>query len=343
MTIPRTEPGLVDSETAPSVSVVLPTHTERRYLRDCLDSLLAQDYPAVREILVVDGGSVDGTRELADAEGGIVRLLDNPRVTAAAAMNVGIEAARGAVIVRADAHALYAPDYVTRCVHTLLETGADNVGGRMVPVGTTNFGRAIAATTSMKAGVGNGAFHYAGERQEVDTVFLGCWWRDTLETLGGYDEESLQWAAEDHELNYRLTEAGGRIVLDPKIRSVYFPRPDPRSLARQYHNYGIGKASTLAKHGSLPTLRPLAPAGLVGAAAIATVAARGPFRLAVPFVHALYCAKVGWSAGSDGAVAPHRAAAAVAIMHWSYGTGFWRGIVRAAAGRPFDNRPQGHR
>src|SRR5206468_499009 len=132
----------------PSVSVVLPTLNERAFIRDCLDSLLAQDYPALTEILVCDGGSTDGTRELVKVAPSPVALLDNPRVTAAAAMNVGIAAAGGEVVCRADAHTLYAPDYVSRCVAVLLETGADNVGGRMVPVGTTAFGRAVAAVTS---------------------------------------------------------------------------------------------------------------------------------------------------------------------------------------------------
>src|SRR5205823_13479484 len=61
------------------------------------------------------------------------------------------------------------------------------------------------------------------------------------------------------ELNYRLRRTGGRILLDPSIRSWYFPRETPRALVRQYFNYGVCKASTLAKHSTLPTWRPLAP------------------------------------------------------------------------------------
>src|SRR3954452_8943621 len=111
----------------PTVTIVLPTLDERSHLRDCLDSLLAQDFGDIAEILVVDGGSTDGTREVVAGEPAPVRLLDNPRVTAAAAMNVGIREAAGEVIVRADAHTLYAPDYVRRCVEVLTETGAANV------------------------------------------------------------------------------------------------------------------------------------------------------------------------------------------------------------------------
>jgi len=327
----------------PSVTVILPTLNERGFIRDCLDSLLAQDYSAVCEILVCDGGSTDGTRDIAKIAPAPVRLLDNPRVTAAAAMNVGIEAASGDVVCRADAHTLYAADYIRRCVEVLQETGADNVGGRMAPVGTTSFGRAVAAVTSSPFGVGPGRFHYARERAEVDTVYLGCWWRTTLVDLGGYDERALQWAAEDQELNYRLRQRGGRIVLDPSISSSYFPRETPKALARQYWNYGMAKASTLAKHRSLPTWRPLAPAALVLATVAGFFIGSGWRRVAIPGAHLVAVALAGLRIGRQPGVAPHRAAAAIAVCHWSYGGGFWAGVARILRRRGFDTRPAGHR
>lgn len=326
----------------PRVSVVLPTLNERAFIRDCLDSLLAQDV-AIDEILVCDGGSTDGTREIVKVAALNVRLLDNPRVTAAAAMNIGIEAASGEIICRADAHTVYAPDYVRRCVEALETTGAANVGGRMVPVGTTRFGRAVAAVTSSPFGVGPGRFHYADRIQDVDTVYLGCWRRDTLVSLGGYDEHSLQWAAEDQELNFRLRRSGGRIVLDPSIRSWYFPRETPRALARQYANYGVAKASTLAKHRTLPTWRPLAPAALLAVSVLAFLTQRGARRVLPIAAHAGITAVAAARIGRSPGVAPHRAFAVLQICHWSYGFGFWRGIVRIARGRNFDARPQGHR
>jgi hypothetical protein len=213
----------------------------------------------------------------------------------------------------------------------------------MTPVGTTRFGRAVAAVTSSPLGVGPGRFHYADRRTDVDTVYLGCWLRSTLKDLGGYDDEHLQWGAEDHELNWRITAGGGRIVLDPSIRSWYFPRETPRALARQYANYGTGKASTLAKHASLPSWRPLAPAALVATTAAALVSQRGWRRLAVPAVHCAAVAALAVRLGRQPGVAPHRAFVATEICHWSYGYGFWRGVARLARGRPFESRPRGHR
>ncbi|HUP69737.1 MAG TPA: glycosyltransferase family 2 protein [Acidimicrobiales bacterium] len=326
-----------------SVSVVLPTLNEQGFIRDCLDSLLAQDYPHIAEILVVDGGSTDATVEIAEQAGGTVRVVPNPRTSAAAAMNIGIAEARGDVIVRADAHALYLPDYVRRCVEVLGDTGAANVGGPMRAVGTSSFGRAVAAVTSSPFGVGPGRFHYSDVREEVDTVYLGSWRRQTLVDIGGYDETSLQWGAEDHELNHRITQAGGVIVLDPSIRSWYFPRETPRALARQYFNYGVGKVSTFTKHGTLPTWRPLAPAALVLAAAVALASPRPLGRVAVPAAHAAAASVVAMQLSRDQGVAPHRALSALAICHWSYGAGIWAGLLRRWSGRGFDRLPRAGR
>lgn len=327
----------------PQVSIVLPTLDERGFIRDCLDSLLAQDYTDITEILVVDGGSADGTREIVSAMGAPVRLLDNPRVAAAAALNIGMREAKGEVVVRGDAHAWYEPDYVRRCVEVLGETGADNVGGCMRPVGVGTLGCAIAAATSSPLGMGPGRFHYAKRREEVDTVWLGCWRRETLERLGGFDEENLQWGAEDHELNMRLRQGGGRIILDPSICAWYFPRNTWRGLWRQYFNYGVGKASTLVKHRSIPSRRPLAPAALVAGSALMLLAGRGLWRLGPPAAHAGFCALAAWKmSGEPGARLPETFAV-MESCHWSYGLGFWTGLWRAIRGRVFDARPRGHR
>lgn len=328
----------------PTVSVVLPTLNERRYIRDCLDSLAAQDEVALAEILVVDGGSTDGTRDIVSAFGAPVTLVDNPGMTAAAAMNIGMKRAVGAVIVRADAHTLYAPDYVRRCSDLLQESGADNVGGPMRPVGATSFGRAVAAVTTSRLGIGPGRFHLPSSAGEVDTVYLGSWRRETLLDLGGFDETHLQWGAEDHELNFRIRQRGGRVLLDPTILSWYFPRESARALCRQYFNYGLGKASTLVKHGALPSWRPLAPAALVAAQTVAAFTARRwRWRWAIATVHLFSCASLALRVGRDPGVAPHRALVATLICHWSYGIGFWIGIYRWASGRGSDSRPKRHR
>ena len=331
----------------PPITIILPTLNERSFIRDCLDSLFAQDYPNIVEILVVDGGSTDGTRDIVQNEGGTVRLLENPRMTAAAAMNVGIAECRTELFVRVDAHTLYAKNYVSQSVITQRESGASVVGGPMRPVGSNPFARAVAAVTSSPIGMGPGKFHYSETLQEVETVYLGIFRREEVLSVGGYDETNLQWAAEDQELNYRIRRAGGRILLDPAIRSTYFPRSTPRALARQYHNYGMCKASTMKKHKRLPYLRPLVPAGMVMAVALWIVAsALQGFFWWTPLplvVYAIAAIVLGFRFARELGVTWHRSAVALTICHWTYGFGFWRGIGRILTFRKFDSRPKGGR
>ena len=330
------------------VTIILPTLNEREHIGACLESLLGQDHPGIVEILVIDGGSTDGTRDIVQGIAGPIRLLDNPKVTAAAAMNVGISACTTDVFVRVDAHTLYASDYVRRSVATFEATGAVVVGGPMRPTGTTPFGRAVAVVTTSPLGIGPGRFHYSENLEEVETVYLGTFDRRAVLDVGGYDDENLQWAAEDQELNYRLRRAGGRIILDPAIRSVYFPRDTPRALARQYHNYGMCKASTLAKHRTLPYWRPLVPAAMVAFTVLWILAAvvRGRWMRAVlpPLAYVLGAMGVSLRLARNAEdVSPWPIATALAIIQWTYGVGFLRGLARIATGRPFDTRPRGGR
>jgi glycosyltransferase involved in cell wall biosynthesis len=332
-----------DGPERPPVSVVLPTRNERSYIRDCVDSLLSQTYPAIDEILVVDGGSTDGTLDLLTRDAPRVRVVANPRVTAAAAMNIGLVEARHDLIVRADAHTIYEPDYVARSVAALQESGADWMGGPMRPVGTTSFGRAVAAVTSSPFGVGPGRFHYAEEASDVETVYLGTFDRAIVAEVGGYDETSIQWAAEDQELAFRLRRAGRRLRVDPTIRSWYFPRQSPSALWRQYQNYGMCKASTLKKHGILPYWRPLAPAAMVAGSvawSALSLARRRRLVAAVPWLgYGTAASVIAVRLARRPGVDARSAFVALAICHWSYGFGFWRGIGRIVRGRPFDARP----
>jgi succinoglycan biosynthesis protein ExoA len=326
------------------VTIILPTLNERSHIRDCLDSLNSQDYPNILEILVIDGGSTDGTRDIVESEGGKVRLIDNPRMTAAAAMNIGIDFCTTDVFVRVDAHTLYSKNYVSQSVETFLDSGAQVVGGPMRPVGTNPFGRAVAAVTTSPLGVGPGRFHYSEICEEVETVYLGIFDKEFVLMVGGYDETSLQWAAEDQELNFRIRKAGGRIILDPKIRSTYFPRNTARALARQYHNYGMCKASTLKKHRSLPSWRPLAPALMVLCipAGVAAGGALGNWWAAgiLLLVHPVGASALGSFRRVRKSATLLNFLLALEICHWSYGLGFWRGLGRIATSRPFDNRPK---
>lgn len=323
----------------PPVTIIMPVLNEAAFIRRSLAAALAQDYPPGRlEILVVDGGSTDGTQRIVQeiiAQTGkpVVKLLHNPRRIQAAALNIGIEAARGDIIVRVDGHTVIAPDYVRRCVQYLVEGRADNVGGLMRPVGTTYVGQAVALATSSPFGIGGSKFHYSEKEQYVDTVYLGAYWRHTFDRIGLYDEAFH--INEDYELNYRLRRAGGKILLSPVIHSTYTPRGSLPALARQYFKYGMWKVRTVGKHpASLrwrQTVPPLFVAGLGGSflAGFGWEPARWLFLLVAGSYGLANLVASGWIAGRRGWQYFPILPLVFAAIHLAWGLGFWWGILQA--------------
>jgi succinoglycan biosynthesis protein ExoA len=324
----------METSSLPNVTVVLPVRNEANGIAQCLAAIFAQDYPADRlEILLVDGESDDGTRAVVESlpEHERVRVLNNPRRQQAFAMNIGIAAAQGDYIVRVDGHAIIAPDYVRQCVLALQSTGAANVGGPMIPVGSTPVGKAVAIATRSRFGVPS-AFHVSDQPQYVDTVYLGAWPRHILEEVGSFDGRLVN--NQDYELNVRIREHGGKIYLSPAIRSHYTPRSSFRALIRQYYRYGVAKTYTLRLHPRSLRLRQTAPPVLVAALALGVVLA--PFSrvaaLALAALVAVYLAAVLIFSAGNARHAGHgvwwRLPLVFMSLHLAWGVGFWRGLLR---------------
>ncbi len=316
----------------PSVSIILPVLDERATIDDVLASLLGQDYAGSLEIVVADGGSTDGTRRrLEEWErrlGGRLRIVDNPLKRQSPGLNRAAEVASGEILVRADGHTVYAPDYVTRSV-AALANGADAAGGRMNPVGANRFGRGVAAAMNSPLTMGPARFHHAEEPETVDTVYLGAFRRRDFLAAGGF-RSFPSGAAEDADFYHRWRAAGRTVVVDPAIVSRYTPRDRPGRLWRQYLAYGRGKAEMLWANGRFPSWRPLAPLALILAliAGVVLAAAGRPWPLAA--VVTAWVALVGWVAATgDGP--PMDTFLAAAIMHLAYGVGLVGGLLRGPA------------
>jgi glycosyltransferase involved in cell wall biosynthesis len=245
----------------PLVSVIIPCRNERESIAACLDSILTSNYPANRlEILVADGMSADGTRELLDdysLRHSNIRLVDNPRRIVSAGLNLAIRAAQGEIVIRMDAHTDYAPDYIEQCVSVLKETGADNVGGPWVARGNGYIGCAIALAFQSPFAVGGARGHNIQYEGEVDTVYLGCWRRELFDRIGLFDEELVR--NQDDELNLRIVRRGGKIWQSSLIRAWYQPRSSLTALFRQYSQYGYWKVRVIQKHKQPASWRHLIP------------------------------------------------------------------------------------
>jgi glycosyltransferase involved in cell wall biosynthesis len=210
-----------------SVSIIVPCRNEGGYIRACLQSLVEQDYRVNKyEIIVADGRSSDRTRGIIEEireRNPQVRFLDNPAGIVPTAMNAGIRAARGEVIIRADGHNVYPRDYAANCVRYLEQTGADNVGGPCltVPADGSFDAKLVAAILSSPFGVGNSKFRTSSEEGFVDTVPFGAFRREIFDRVGMYNEKLVR--NQDNELNARIRKAGGRIYLTPALTTRYHP------------------------------------------------------------------------------------------------------------------------
>jgi glycosyltransferase involved in cell wall biosynthesis len=324
--------------TIPFVTVIVPTRDEERYIAATLDSILATAYPRDQlEVLVVDGASRDRTATIVTeyaTRHHAVRLIHNPARTAPAALNLGIRAARGEIIVRMDAHVVYPPQYLPRAVSALLESGADNVGGVITTRAATPtpMGRAIALGLSHPLGVGNSYFRIgSAERRWVDTVPFGCWRRSLFDRIGLFDEELVR--NQDDEFNFRTQQRGGRVLLVPDLIATYYARAKLRDVARMYYQYGYFKPLVARKLGRIMTARQLVPSafllGLAGSAVLAPWLAAG--WLAFGLIAGAYALAVG--AAALAALRRHGVRVALAlsvvfvVLHMGYGFGFLRGVV----------------
>ncbi|HEX5038145.1 MAG TPA: glycosyltransferase family 2 protein [bacterium] len=231
------------------LSIVIPCLNEKDFIARCLDSIVANDYPKERmEVLVVDGMSTDGTRAIVEEyhrRHPFIRLLDNPQKVTPAALNVGILAAKGDVVMRMDAHASYAPNYISLCLRALEEHPAENVGGlwTIVPREDTLTARAVVAGLSHRFGIGNAEYRLkgSGEPRWVDTVPYFCVRKETFNRLGLFNENLHR--GQDMEFNLRMQKAGGRTLLVPAIESTYYARSDLGSFTR--HNWRNGEWAIL--------------------------------------------------------------------------------------------------
>ena len=224
------------------VSVIIPCRNEKNFISKCLDSIIEQDYPKYKlEVLVIDGMSEDGTREIIKDYSGknsFIKILDNPKKFTPFALNIGIKEAKGEVIVRMDAHAGYEKDYISKCAFHLIESGADNVGGsiKTLPTKDTLEARAIVHSLSSPFGAASDFRVGSKEPKEVDTVFGGCFKKEIFQRVGLFNENLRR--SQDMEFNLRIKKAQGRILLFPDIIVSYYPQATFENFFK--HNLGDG-------------------------------------------------------------------------------------------------------
>lgn len=231
-----------------TLSVICPIYNEERYIRGCIESVLAQDFPHDDlEVIFADGMSTDGTRDIVAQYAAAhpwIRLIDNPRRIVPTALNAAIRASCGDIIMRLDAHASYPPNYFSALVSAHSRIKADNIGAvcHTDVLHRSPKALAIREVLAHPLGVGNSAFRTGIDAErDVDTVPFGCWRRDVFDRFGLFDERLVR--NQDIEMSKRILRGGGRIVIIPDTYSTYYARETFGKLAR--NNYGNGKWNIL--------------------------------------------------------------------------------------------------
>ena len=238
----------------PNISVIIPCYNEQDTITLLLDAIYQQTYPKENiEVLVIDGLSTDGTRvsivKFMETHPDIlIKTIDNPERIIPVALNKGIKAASGEIIIRLDAHSIPQRDYLERCVCALQDNKAENVGGIwVIKPGADNWiARGIARAASHPLGVGDARYRVGGEAQYVETVPFGSFYKSLFNRVGYFNENLL--TNEDYEFNQRIRQSGGKIWFDPSIKSIYFARKTYGELAKQYWRYGYWKAKMLLQN-----------------------------------------------------------------------------------------------
>ncbi len=253
-----------DDKGIPSISIIMPCYNEEKHIYNAIQSLLDGHFDNSCELIVVDGKSSDWTRVIVQDfidQGLNIRIIENEKKRQAGGLNLGISEAKGKYIVRADAHCVYPPGYVKKCVSLLEETEAANVGGIMLPKGRTSKQKAIAIALKHPVGVGDAKWHTGNYRGYVDTVYLGTFRKSLFDEIGMYDTTCK--TAEDAELNLRILKTDKKIYQDSSIKVTYFPRESFWGLATQYFRYGRGRCYVVLKHKKITSWRQILPVLLV--------------------------------------------------------------------------------
>ncbi len=332
---PAAQEGLTamktDVRTSVSSLIIIPCLNEAKHIEPLIEKLDPALDDLNARIVVADGGSTDGTREIvariSETDHRVI-LLDNPRRLQSAAINLAVSTFGRdyEYFIRIDAHGDYPDDYCQRLVEEAEETEADSVVVAMETVGFGMFQKATAFAQNSKLGNGGSKHREGAEGHWTDHGHHALMRVNAFETVGGYDETFSH--NEDAELDYRLKKAGFGIWMTDKTRMIYYPRSSVKTLFRQYLGYGRGRAKNILKHGNMPKLRQMLPLAVVPVFIGAFLAVLNWIAV-IPFsLWAIACVGYGfWMAvGQRNPYGPLAALSAM-VMHFAWSAGFWMELL----------------
>ena len=327
---------MTETANLPFVSALLVTRNEAAYIERAMMSLIEQSYPKDRyEIIVIDGMSDDGTvakiEETAarySTDTFNIRLLTNEKKILAAGWNLGIEAARGEYVVRIDAHAEAAPDFIERNVEVMSKVDAVCVGGKLTTCSLDGDEETVSKVLSSPFGVGNSSFRVSDTAGYADTAVYGLYKKSVFDQVGLFNENFVR--NQDIELHSRIKRAGGKFYFDPSIKCLYYSRNTVKKMMKQAYGNGKWNMVLAKKEPSALSLRHLVPAAFVVyillSAALGFLYAPIWFVLAGVILLHLILGFVAACAKKTNLKEKLTMPFLFLLLHLSYGTGYFAGL-----------------
>lgn len=315
---------------------MMPVRNEQSHLVAAVESVLSQNYPGSLEIYLAVGPSIDQTERVAKelaAKYSNIKLIENPKGLTTSGLNLAIALATSDVIIRVDAHSELGEGYIARGVEILAETESVLVGGVMRAVGKTALQKAVAFGYGSRFGLGGGSYHVGGKAGEAESAYLGIFDAKALKAVGGYDEKIIR--GEDWDLAQRLKASGGKVWFSPELVVKYWPRSNIKALAWQFYSTGIWRGELTRRAPGKASIRyflpPLALLLLVALVVLASLGVIGELDLIIPIaLYLLVLAFASATAKQLGIFDRLAIFVALPVMHLSWATGFWVGLVFGA-------------
>ena len=242
-------------------SFILPIFNEELFISKTIDSLLAQQTSYAFEIIIADGMSNDRTKKIIEEKLLFFKniiYIENKSKIVSTGFNLGLSISKGEYIIRVDGHSCLDNYFVENSIQIFKRIDADCVGGATEHRSNTFIGNIIRIAQISDFGTGGVPFRKKiNKGMYVETLAFGVYKREVFSKIGGYDEELIR--NQDDEFNFRLIQDGGRIWLDPKIKSIYYTRNSLLKFIKQYFQYGFYKPLVMRKRNGMSSIRHIIP------------------------------------------------------------------------------------
>tara|TARA_B100000508_G_scaffold140507_1_gene141814 strand:- start:15459 stop:16466 length:1008 start_codon:yes stop_codon:yes gene_type:complete len=315
------------------LSVVVPCRNEVGHIKKCVDNIYSNSICKVEpiEVIVVDGESDDGTLKVLEELQKVypsLKVVNNQLRVTPIAFNLGIKHSKGSYIQIVGARQFVSHDYFEKAIKKF-ESSSEIwcIGGMVENLFEDDTSLIISEAMNSSFGVGTGNFRIAKKSTFVDTVGTPMYPAWVFDRIGYFDESLVR--NQDDEFNFRVTRAGGKILLYTEIKISYVVRAQMNKLFKQYWQYGYWKVFVNKKHNTVTNVRQLVPflfVAFIFSFFLWPIFGLSFVYLGVLLLYFLGACYFGIKATSKLYNLPH-VVYTFFILHFSYGLGYANGIL----------------